>query len=235
MSTPMRFLVTTLPLVPLILLVACTESEPGDESTPTPAPLGAHPPQYSTAVQLTAGEYKSPAGYPEARDKGAEAEQAEAGKPPFEGIINGIEFRPAGAGTLLDYCGDDDFIGFQETQDINHQYLPPGTKALSPLYAAVCPDETRPVIGQEFAGYNFSFEVFWYGQRVFRHEASEDRVSETTIGQSPGVAIAPLTSDGYGSSAITWPSPNGMIAVTALDLPFDQLRKVAEGVRCDVC
>lgn len=218
-----------------VLAISCGDDNSDEAPASGSGHLGGHPPEYGSPVELTSGEYKSPAGYPEARELGSAAEQAEAGKPKMDGEIGGIELKPVNRNNLPEYCGEDDFLGFTETAEMMFEYLPPGTAALTPLYVSVCPDGSRPVIGQEFIGYNFTFEVFWFNHRVLLQDAPEQRVSATIVSDYPGVAIVPLTADGYGSSSISWSTPNGMISVTALDLPFDKVREIAEGVRCGSC
>lgn len=239
---PMSKAVTASIVVLLVfaaLAAACqgsSEGTNGDEITHEDASLaGGHPPAYGAPVNIVSGEYKSPAGFPGARDRGLAAEQAEGAEPTFEGEIAGMELRRFNAGNWPNYCGGDNFAAFEETDAITFDYLPPGTSALTPLYAAVCPDKTSAVIGQEFAGYNFTFEVFWRNQALLLHEAPEARVTASTLGDREAVFIEPLTTEGFGHSAIAWATAHGAITVSALDLPFDEVLRIAEGVKCARC
>lgn len=223
-----------------IWLAACST----DESDPSPPPgespvavsEGGGPPQYSQPVIVAPGEYVSPAGYPEAREGGQQAERAEAGQPVFQGEINGMALRKMAPENFPDYCGDVDFAKFDPVEILKFGYLPPGTGVIAPQNAATCPDGTQAVVGEEFVGYNFLFEVYFRaGGSVILHDAPAERVSALTVNGLAGVAIKPLTIDGYGRSQIAWTTPNGILEVTATDLPFEELNKIAEGVQCESC
>lgn len=227
-------------VVAVTSLVACSSDESGlsppARDTPIALSEGGGPPHYSQPVVVVPGEYISPAGYPEARERGQQAETSEAGQPVFEGEINGVALRELVPKNFPDYCGDADFDRFDPTDTLDFDYLPPGTAVSTPQYAAVCPDGTQAVVGEEFEGYNFLFEVYFRtGDQILLHDAPVGRVSPIVIRGLPGVAVAPLTSDGYGSSRIAWVTPNGMLEVTASDLPFEEVQKIAEGVQCEKC
>ncbi len=240
MAHCLRIFAITALVVAATWFAACSSDDLGPSppagGTPVPVRGGGEPPSYNRSVQIVPGQYISPAGYPEAREKGIQAQQTEAGEPTFEGVVNGISLRKMAPENFPDYCGDSDFDRFDPTELLKFGYLPPGTGEVTPQYAAVCPDGTQAVVGEEFDGYNFLFEVYFRtGARILLHDAPGGRVSAVTINGLAGVAVAPLTTDGYGSSRIAWVTPNGMLEVTAMDLPFDEVQKIAEGIRCDEC
>ncbi len=223
-------------VVAVTSLVACSSDEPDYLPSAADAPGagngGGGPPVNATPVVAVPGQYISPAGYPEAREKGKQAQQTEAGKPTFEGEVNGIALRKMAPENFPEYCGNADFEKFDPTEILKFGYLPPGTGVATPQYAAVCPDGTQAVVGEEFDGYNFLFEVYFHaGDRVLLHDAPDTRVSPVTVRGYDGVAVRPLTAEGYGRSHVAWVTPNGMFEVTASDLPFEEVVKIAEGIR----
>src|SRR3990172_5780203 len=177
-------------------LAACSsdDSGPSPPAGETSAPVGGGggPETYTDPVQIVPGRYISPAGYPEAREKGLEAEQAEAAEPVFEGEINGIALRQMVPENFPNYCGDADFERFDQIEMLSFDYLLPGTAVSTPQYAAVCPDGTQAVVGEEFEGYNFLFQVYFRtGDQILLHDAPVGRVSPILIRGLPGVAVAP--------------------------------------------
>lgn len=216
--------------------LACADDGTEQSTEPEPTSHGDGPDTYTRPVQIVPGRYISPAGYPEAREKGQQADQAEAGKPTFEGEVNGIELRRMAPENFPNYCGDSDFERFDPIDMMSFDYLLPGTAVSTPQYAAVCPDGTQAAVGEEFDGYNFLFEIYFRtGDRILLHDAPAARVSPVVINGLPGVSVIPLTVEGYGPSRIAWATQNGMLEITATDLPFEEVQKIAEGIQCEKC
>jgi hypothetical protein len=74
------------------------------------------PPEWPQPVQVVPGNYISPAGLPEAYQRGLEAAEAEQSRAVFTGEVNGIRLQTyeewiSGTGAI---CGGGDIVGFVE-------------------------------------------------------------------------------------------------------------------------
>jgi hypothetical protein len=240
MDTRLLGLLLTVSIL-LALVVACTQIErTPDDSLATPTPGGrarGHGPlTYDRSVPITSGQYVSPAGYPEAQERGIAAWNAEAGMPKFRGTVNGIELFTFDDPEKRNFCGGNDFADFREFDALVFDYLPPGTSARGPQWAAICPDGSVAAIGQELVLYNAGLTITYeYGQNALPHDASASRVFGASVAGRPSVIIKPLTEEGFGRSWIASLVPQGLIIISAVDLPLSETTKIMEGIRCDTC
>jgi hypothetical protein len=229
----------TLALSAMISASACddgAEQTISDSSPEQGAVLGGEPPTYPEPVRLTDGEYVSPAGLAEVREAASEAIAADATKAKFTGTVSGIRLYVFGDENRKDYCGPDDFKEFRASEALKFAYLPPGTFAITPQYAAICPDGSTAAFEQEFLAFNFIFIVSYAaGDPAFAHDASADRIGPGTVNGNPAVIIRPLTDAGVGSSAVIVTTAKGAIIVTAHDVPLEITLKIAEGISCEEC
>ena len=208
------------------------DSEPASEE----GQHGDAPPLYTKPVPLVPGEYTSPAGIGSALEDAIAAQKADEQIQKFEGTINDVRALPPGKPGNRDACGGDDIAEFLDSTYLEFAYLPPGTAALGPQYAAVCPDGSVASYGQELIGLNYRLTIqYLVGEREFTHDASVNRVSAGEVAGGPGVIIAPVTPDGFGRSWIAYATTGGMVLVAASDLPLTESMKVTEGVKCAEC
>ncbi|HWO73235.1 MAG TPA: hypothetical protein VNN21_06725 [Dehalococcoidia bacterium] len=165
------------------------------------------------------------------------AAQAQEEKPLFAGVLNGIRvYTPTDGKAFRRYCTKGAVESFRTTDRLTFGYLPPGTFAETPQYEGLCPDGSVAFIVQQFGGAYFGLTIAYEpGEHAVPSMASADRVSATTVGGRPALAIQPATPEGFGRSAVVVAFPTGLLKVEADGLPFAQTRKIAEGVRCERC
>jgi hypothetical protein len=246
-----RLVAAAIPFLALLaFLVSCekaaeetgTSISPTTTASPTDDTVigggGGSPPQYAEPVLLVAGEYKPPSASPEAREKFQQAIAAEAGKPQFNGVVNGFRlygWEDAAADPSLEQkeCVSE---SFPEVDRLEFTYLPAGTSALTPQYAGICADGSTAWVVQELA-YLYGAITIGYetGERAIGTDAPAGRVSEATIAGKPGVIIRPITEEGNGQSIVALPLGSGFIIVGAEGLPIDETVKIADGVKCAGC
>ena len=226
----MRLALLGIALVLSAAMVACRDDESETVSH------GSMPPRYEPSVKLVPGEYRSPGGLPEAETRAAAATEEDNAKPRFKGVVNGIRLYPFGDSDVKNHCGGSDFEGFDTREGLRFGYLPPGTFAHTPQYAPICPDGSVAGYGQEFAVYNASFNV-WYsvGELAFVHGAPADRIEGQTVAGRPGVVIRPVSAAGVGQSWVAFPLADGIVVVDAVDMPLEEIMRIAEGIECANC
>jgi hypothetical protein len=170
-----------------------------------------------------------------------DALKLEATKQKFQGTVNGFRlftYEQAINDPSVDrkWCGGGQIVDFQEVKVFDFAYLLPGTAAKTPQFISVCEDGSVANAGQQFTVGNVTFTVSYVpGELSLAHDASVDRVFETTINGQPGVEIHPVTEDGIGRTWIAFKSGKGFTVVDAIDLPLTEARKIAEGAQCVIC
>jgi hypothetical protein len=160
----------------------------------------------------------------------------------FEVKVNGVRLfsiqNQRGFHDYVKACSGEDYAGFIEYEGLSFAYLPPGTWALGPQHAAVCPDGSIATIGQLFdSGSIASFDI-WYqaGRSALQHDAPGARVFRLVMADGrEGVLVAPLSDRFASRSWVAWPEGRGIITVDARDMPLSEVLRIAEGVRCVSC
>jgi hypothetical protein len=69
------------------------------------------------------------------------------------------------------------------------------------------------------------------GARTATFDAVAQQIEATTVNGRPAVAIKSLAGDGSGNTAIFILTDKGLLQVGAYDIPFADLRKVAESIK----
>jgi len=169
----------------------------------------------------------------------------EAAKPRFEGVVNGIRLYSLAAGPALQRksaCSD------AKPEEVEHltmsavagtpmeiipTYFPPGAEEVDPMEPPVA-----------CKGIVVSVQRWWIirgkgdfyvsrrqGEQAIAIAASADRVSAATVGGKPAVLVAPLAPDGFGLSTVIVAEEFGLTLVVGLDLPLEEIVKIAEGLK----
>jgi len=213
-----------------------------DIATPlrSPSPsayTGGAPPRYETLVPVVSGEYP-PYDWPGAMTRYEQALAADAARPRFSGTVNGFRVydqRDAFDDPTL-YQKECPAVAFEEVKLLDFGYLPPGTYARTPQYAAKCEDGSTTWVLQEFenpyAWFAISYEL---GEKAVETWVSGAYVRPISVAGHNGVAIGPLTDDGDGRSAMAVDFASGFLILETNTLPFYELEKMAEGVTCAGC
>ncbi len=83
--------------------------------------------------------------------------------------------------------------------------------------------------GREWDGrFGGDFSVFRFvGERQFGLDYPTGRIVETTVGDSSAALSPPLSSDGYGQSAVVVNEPWGLTIVRAKGITQDELLRIA--------
>jgi hypothetical protein len=228
--------------VAILTVWGCGDGEQASESSASVSPQawsGGGPPIYEEPRLVVPGDYVSPAANAEASDRGYQASLEDRAKGVFHGEIAGVSLVSGASDyyAAARVCGGGgaDIEGYLESSALTFGYLPPGTWAQSPQTAALCPDGSQSSIWQEFITRDADFAVwFYFGRRVLlNQEASQARVGATDVGGRTSVVIEPVTEEGYGPSAIAIPVDDGLLVVRGDGLPLDQVRLIAEAIKCD--
>lgn len=202
--------------------------------------------------RVTAGEYRSPVDtVPGARSRGLAAAAADEARPAFAGEIAGL-FLSSDAGDLparygRPPCAQDRLGWISGARVEGHpdfpgtvRYLPPGAEEQGLPQAVAC-DSGEIVLFQR------RFELRPGGQivEIVRSSlravpiarASAARVRRGEVAGRPAAFVEPLTPEGFGVSGVLVPLGGGALRVTAEDVPFDEVLRIAEGVipSCDDC
>ncbi len=252
-----------LPLVAAALLLfggcgdSATEVEPRGSDTPTstnppdtgiatsPPSLtpgviggGGGPPLYESPVLIVPGEYRLPYDPSGANARYEQALAEDATRAHFSGTINGFRVyddRDAFNDPVL-YQKECVAVAFEEVKLLDFGYLPPGTYALSPQYAARCEDGSTAWVLQEFTTLYDIFAISYeLGEKAVGTPYSAQYVRPVTVATHGGVAIGPLTEEGAGGSILALDFASGFLILHTSALPFYELEKMAEGVTCAGC
>lgn len=130
-------------------------------------------------------------------------------------------------------------------------YLPPNTYQTHQPQIATCPGGeiwmtvrlfrvSLAYVGMDSLGSRADISVAYFDRTraIPIPIADVQEVQAGTLNGHPAVFVKPLTPEGYGLSAILIATDDpevGFFAVSAFNLPFDELMKVAEGVSCSGC
>jgi hypothetical protein len=200
---------------------------------------------YQSPRTLRSGSYVPPVhSVPGATARGMAAQAIDERKPRFGGWMNGIYFVRPGesppqdprAGTV---CPRSEVRAASEEQVRQHprfpelSYVLPGMSEVETPSGSLCRDRVI-VIQRIFSVGPYSVEVSvvrYPGSWFVETSVSRDRLSTGQIAGRPAVVKAPVTPEGYGESAIYIREEDGVTVVGALDLPLEELTRIAEGVR----
>ena len=240
-----RKLTIPLPFLALMLgaFVACGGGTPDRQPVKEPRIIGGGgaEPFYEEPLLLVPGEYVPPWQANGTIESEAALEAAASRKPQLSGTVNGFRLYGFKAtfsnpGIEKKRCAGGKIDRFELASEMAFDYLPPGTSAITPQFAGVCPDGATAFVMQELTTSNTSFDVIYEaGARAFAHDASADRVTAATVGGRRAVVVRPLTEDGLGRSWVAVATPSGLFLIDARRLPLDQTLKIAEGIRCADC
>lgn len=211
-------------LLLLLAAAACRDGEPG---------IAIEPPLYPRSSPITAGDYQ-----PIRSGKSAREILEPLGFEPATGDeINGIRLFDTWTGYshYRDLCGSSDFKEFREYDAVDFDWLPPGTFAVGPEAAAICPDDTVAGIGQELTTRYSMFQV-WYsvGKRGLLHQGTAGGKFAGEINGSPAVVVA-QSEEGWAHSQVGISTAKGIMMLEAWDMPLEDVMKIAAGIRCEEC
>ncbi len=202
-----------------------------------PAGVGGGPvpaPGYPT--RLAEGYWLPPALDPANFSKKLELDKAEAGKPLLTGTINGFRFFGPGDPLPKYPCDPAEFEQVSPKEvamPIQVGYVPPGTVEEAPRIQ-VCPGGKMQLAVRLFqvAGTGFSVSFHASELAIYNDSIRAGRnVHGASVGGSQAVVVEPLAAEGHGESVIAWPVMGGFIRVYAVDMPLDEVIKIAESVR----
>lgn len=167
----------------------------------------------------------------------------EAAEPRTPRTINGITVSPDalswGRACEPDLLNDGTAEDIADTVlDIQLGYLPPGTKLEEGPIVLNC--GSRPLsVGYVFyvptdrdlGRFGGGLTVIRFeGERSFRLDRSSARLRGTTVGDRDAILAPPLTTDGFGSSAILIHEPYGLTVIRADGITEGELRRIAESI-----
>jgi len=195
-------------------------------------------PSYPT--QRAPGYWTPPALDPANFARNVAIDEAERVTPLLAGSINGFRFFGPGD-PLKEYPCDPNAAKLAAPGEMELPlevgYFPAGTVEEAPR-VQICPDGTLQLAVRSFQVAGTAFSVSYHaGERaIYNDSIREGRtVRPAVVNGAPAVIVEPATRDGYGESLIVWETANGFIRLYAVDLPLDELLKVAETVRCNKC
>lgn len=200
--------------------------------------VGGTAPEYPEPVRFTDGEYIPPAASQEAREKFEAAVAAELGEERFNGSLNGFRLFSWDKAAADPELQQQECVAYEfpEVTTLTFGYLPAGTFARSPEYAGMCEDGSTAWITQEFGfGYG-TFQISYeLGEKALGHDAPASRIAEIDVGGHEGVLISPVIEEGNGQSIVVYEFAAGFAGVSAMNLPADELLKIAGGIHCGDC
>lgn len=220
------------------------------ESTPRASDVGGSgPPPRATPRPVTPGRYDPPVfTNPGAQKRGERAQADDNARPAFEGLVNGIylwsEKPPKGGGLGAKPCSDDHMREVPEEEQRASpyaievpSYLPPGAYEVQSPQMVACDTGQVVHVGRVFELRPSGVEI-GIGRDIGRRaapigHAHASRVEAGAIGGKPAAFVRPVTEEGFGTSWIYVREEYGVTGVTAFDLPFEELVKVAEAVVSD--
>ena len=219
------------------------QGEP-DATTPTGGAGGA-PQPLDKPVRVTEGDWIPPGTTKEAMLEGtAAAETLQAANAPlFDGEIGGFRIG-ASVGKRETACPPGTAsVGTADKFPFTLKYLPPNTFETYEPYLMLCPDGAVygamrlfqiSAGGEAFREAEFKVE-FAGAEKSIQAQFLEQTLSTGSVGGKIGVEVRPLTASGFGRSRVLLPYEKGYVQVTAYNLPFDEVLRIAEGVSCESC
>jgi hypothetical protein len=165
-----------------------------------------------------------------------------------DGTINGIPIVTADDTPRKFPCEDAEASVESVTPEempFRIDYLPAGSFEDTEPFLRVCPDGSIYVALRAFRLYPEGVPAGPYGSISVRILGGEvglphdifgpHRVKPGTVRGVPAIFIEPWTPEGSGESVVAWPVKGGILEVYAIDVPFEEVLKVAEGVSCIDC
>lgn len=206
---------------------------------------GDGPPPREGRRQITPGRYEAPVfADPGAHARGERAQRDDLARPAFEGRVNGIQLwvdTPPGQDGMPCPEGRRRLVPEDEQRSSPHyievpSYLPPGAVEYQEPSMIACADRVihaGRVFELEASGIEIGISrtVGRFSARI--GYASAERVEAGSVAGKPAAFVKPVTPEGFGTSWIFVREDWGLTGVTAFDLPFEELLKVAEGVVSD--
>jgi hypothetical protein len=195
--------------------------------------------------RVTPGEYEPP--WISNLDADSSLASADNAMPGFTGSLIGIYLHPEPDDLIprrfVDSnarCGSEDRTTAElaSTSEagaytIDASYLPPGTFEQNPATITRCagrlveltrtfelpPQPVSLVIRRAIGAFAAAIQ-----------HAPRKRISIGTVDGKEAVLIHPVAADGWGDSAVILKEPYGVTAITAVNLPFDEVLRIAKGV-----
>jgi hypothetical protein len=205
----------------------------------SPLGVGGGPPNDLGVTLLRGGEWFPPSASDAALQKAIAAEQADQGKPAFDGEVNGFRLYDFdGASKDVEYpniwCNASDY---KTVEAFRLDYVPPGTYANGSQQQATCVDGTPAFATQQFSSSLASWSVTYYPvlAKAIPSIVASERVSAGTVHGRPAVVIRPIISEGNGTSFVAFDFGKGWAVISATEMPLDETLKVAEGLECIAC
>ena len=251
-----------LPILVLVSSIGCgsmrgvsqAPSDPTIDGTPVfPAPdqqaSGEYPIYRDPPIRLTSGRYQIPVSTQDYRVEGVSAQAADAGKQRFSGWIQGIYVAqyPDPERAPRYPCPKSDVRAYGQPKDEEFlrsspywfeppSYLPPGTFDWTYAAGAGCGSDAPFGVSREFIiDGGPDLVISRSATLYFRGVFSVDRVMSGTIGGLPAVMVPPYTTAGFGDSHIVVRESSGAtIQITATDLTFTELQRIAESMITDI-
>jgi hypothetical protein len=161
-------------------------------------------------------------------------DQAEAVKRLFFGQVNGFRFFGANDPPKRYPC--DPQIPTNSTGPIEIAYSPSNAIEQYPRLQ-VCPAGEIQLAVRSFNVGGAAFSVAYHGGElaVYNDSFRDGRVEPIEVRGKPGAVGHPMGDDGYGETLVVWPTDHGFLRVYAIDMPFDEVWKIAESVVCGGC
>ena len=207
----------------------------------------------ATPVQITPGEYRSSVSgrYAAlgAENRGKQVEIKEHSEAPFAGWVNGIYIYPDESNAPVGFvpdpaartgatCSSSRVVSENELKTSGYymdipSWMPPGAVEAQGIFASACGSQITVVSRQfELQPYGVLIGVILRpGVRNASFPAVAERVHATRVNGRPAVAITPLTTDGFGNSAIFILTAKGLLQVGGYGVRFADLRAIAESIK----
>lgn len=216
--------------------------------------VGSGPEAIEHPTPVTSGTYRSDAVGPgaasdaEARGNAA-VKAAEEGKAMFQGWLNGMyvfpDYRDLPKGARPDPasrpgspCGN---LTREATtaevkaspQFVTPTYLPPGAYEITEPEGHACGDQIV-MVGRQYqlqpSGVGIGI-VRRVGTKLAQTSAPRDRIEVGRVNGHAAILVPPYNEEGFGNSTIFILDGDVLTQVGGLDLRFDELKKIAEGLR----
>ena len=215
------------------------------EATAPTGSVGGAPQPLDKPVRVTEGDWIPPGTTKDAFLEGTAASESlqAANAPLYDGEIGGfrigasVEKRETACPPGTASAGTADKFPF------TLKYLPPNTFETYEPYLMLCPDGAVYGAMRLFqigaGGEAFDeavFKVEFVGaEKAVNAQLLEQTLSTGSVAGRTSVEVHPLTASGFGGSRVLLPFEKGFVQVTAYNLPFDEVLRIAEGVSCESC
>ena len=244
MSPTRTFVSTPTPSPTFARPAACALDEPGPfpSSFPSVPPLGGGseitPPTYGEVQLVEPGVSISHELSPEEEERVLDAVDGVRAALPANGVEIGCIRIFTSSQSHDDYaqiCGGGKLGEFRDFEGFTFGYLPPGTYASSPQYAAICPDGSVSGFGLEFSTGSGVYTIWFAAGNRALLVGGIGRAYTANLGERSSVIVLGSSVGRLRRHWIGMATDGGVIIIDGHGLPLDEAVNIAIGTCCQMC